>query len=256
MLWLILAICIGALSAGLITGGVFRVHSEWEWMRPKRACIKCEVPRSGLDLLPFIGDARTMQRCRKCRSFLPWQYPLIELIIILMVVFHFWRYMNGIWIPLQATDMLWLWVARDIIFSLFLLVIFVYDLKYSLILDVYTIPAAIIAIIVNAVLGVSVASLVFGIMILFFLFMTQYVFSNGRLLGSGDVRMGILMGAMLGFIDGIAAVFIAYILGSIIGGTWLLLSKIKINDRVPFGTFLAVGAFVMIVWGDILLLWL
>ncbi len=256
MLWLILAICIGLLAAGLISGGVFRVHSEWEWMRPKRACITCEVPRSGLDLLPIVGDARSMNRCRKCSSFLPWQYPLIELIIVLMVVFHFWRYMNGIWIPLQATDMLWLWVARDIIFSLFLLVIFVYDFKYSLILDIYTIPAAVIAIVVNAVLGVSVTSMVFGILILFFIFLAQYALSQGRLLGSGDIRMGVLMGAMLGFIDGILAVLIAYMLGSIIGGASILLSKIKLNDRVPFGTFLAVGAFIMLVWGDIILSWL
>ncbi len=250
MVWLPLAILVGALAAALISAGVFRTHDEWEWMRPVKACIKCEVPRSGLDLVPVVGDVVTAGRCRKCKAYIPWQYPVIELIIIGLVVFHFWRYVNGIWIPLDATDMVWLWLVRDITFTLFLVIMFVYDFKYSLILDRYAIPAAVVAVVVNVLLGVSVASIVLGILVLFTLFLVQHAMSGGRLIGSGDVSMAVLIGAMLGFTEGVIAVLLAYMVGAVFGLYLVLSGRRKLNDRVPFGTFLSVATFAMLVFGD------
>lgn len=252
MIWLPLAIFVGLLAAGLIAAGVFRTHDEWEWMKPKRACLVCELPRNGLDLIPVVGDVLMAGRCRNCKASNSWQYIVIELAIVGLVVFHFWRYSQGIFVPVNATDLIWLWIVRDAVFTLFLVIIFVYDFKFSLIFDHYVIPAAVVAVVVNVLLGVSVASLVFGILILFALFLGQHAISGGRLMGAGDVSMAVLMGAMLGFVDGILAVFLAYMLGSIFGIVVVMLGKRKLSDRVPFGTFLSVSAFVLLVFGDYL----
>lgn len=250
MLWITLALFMGWFLAAGVTGGVFRVHDEWAWMRPRRACLICEVPRTGADLLPLWGDLRARARCRSCGAFVPWQYPLIELVIIALTVFHVWRYVEGVWLPAAATDLLWLWLARDIVLTLFLIIIFVYDFKYSLIFDRYTIPAAVAALVANALLGVSIGSLVFGILVLFALFLLQNALSRGRLMGAGDVRMGVLMGAMLGLTHGVFALAMAYVLGALVGIALLLARCQSPHDRVPFGPFLAVASFVMLVWGD------
>ena len=232
---------------------MFRAHSEWVWMRPKKACIVCELPRSPMDLVPVLGDLKILYRCRSCKSFVAWQYPLLECVIVLLVVFHAWRYATGIWIPDIATDLTWWYAARDVIFSLFLLVVFVYDFKYELILDKYTIPAMVVALICNIGLGQSGYELSFTMLILFLFFFLQYVFSKGRIMGAGDVRMGLVIGAMLGFTHGIGAVLLAYMLGAVVGIILLLTRRFSFRDEVPFGTFLSVATFILLVWGDTLL---
>ncbi|OGL83453.1 hypothetical protein A3B32_02970 [Candidatus Uhrbacteria bacterium RIFCSPLOWO2_01_FULL_53_9] len=251
-MWMLVAILLGVLIASLVTGGVFRWHPEWAWMRPKRACMMCEVPRRGLDVVPILGDARSLWRCRACRAVLPWQYPAIELVIVGLTVFHVWRYQSGVWIPDEATELLFAWLARDILFTVALLLVFVYDLKYTLILPVYAIPSAIIAFALNLALGVPLSSLALGMAMLFLFFLLQHALSGGRLLGAGDVTMGLVLGAMLGFVDGIVAVMLAYILGAIVGVVLVATKWCGLHDRVPFGTFLAVAGFILLVWGDIL----
>ncbi|PIR47814.1 hypothetical protein COV06_00205 [Candidatus Uhrbacteria bacterium CG10_big_fil_rev_8_21_14_0_10_50_16] len=253
MIVYIIALLVGILLAGLLSAFIFRAHSEWVWMRPKKACVVCEVPRTPGDLIPIVGDLRMQYRCRSCRAYVAWQYPLIEVSIVLLVLFHVWRYVTGTWTPDIATNITWVYAVRDIIFSLFLLIVFVYDFKYELILDRYTLPAMVFALIANISLGSSGYELCLAMLVLFLFFLIQYVFSKGRILGAGDVRMGLVIGAMLGFTHGIGAVLLAYILGAIVGIGLLLTRRHTFNDQVPFGTFLAIATFIMLVWGDLLL---
>ncbi len=249
MLWFLTALIAGIVLAGLMSAFVFRAHSEWAWMKPKKACIKCELPRSPVDLVPVLGDLKTAYRCRKCKTFIPWQYPVIELAVILLTVFHVWRYAMGVWVPGVDMDLQWWFAARDVVFSLFLLTVFVYDFKYELILDRYTIPAMVVALVFNIALGHSGYELVLAMVVLFVFFLLQYALSKGRVLGAGDVRMGLVIGAMLGFIHGIGAVLLAYVLGAIVGIALIATKKHTLRDHVPFGTFLSVATLIMLVWG-------
>lgn len=253
MIWFLTALIIGIVLAGLMSALVFRVHSEWKWMKPKKACIKCEVPRSAIDLVPVLGDIKAGYRCKKCKSFIAWQYPVIESIIVLIVLFHACRYAMQVWVPVIDLDLVWWFATRDIVFSLFLLTVFVYDLKYELILDRFTIPAVALALIFNMSLGVSGYELVIAMTVLFAFFLIQHALSGGRLLGAGDVRMALVIGAMLGFSHGIGAVLLAYVLGAIVGAGLLLTKRKTLTDHVPFGTFLAVATLMMLVWGDVII---
>lgn len=249
MLWLLTALIVGIVLAGLMSAFVFRSHSEWAWMKPKKACIKCELPRSPADLVPILGDIKTAYRCRNCKTFIPWQYPVIELTVVLLTVFHVWRFATGMWVPMIDADLTWWFAARDVIFSMFLLTVFVYDFKYELILDKYTIPAMVVALVFNITLGQSGYELVLAMVVLFVFFLLQYVLSKGRILGAGDVRMGLVIGAMLGFVHGIGAVLLAYVLGAAVGIILIAAKKHTLRDHVPFGTFLSVATLVMLVWG-------
>lgn len=254
--WFVFAIVGGLIVAGGLSGLVFRTHFEWAWMRPRKACIKCEVPRKGSDLIPFFGDVVMNYRCRACRAHIAWQYPAIEITVVLLVLFHAWRYATGTWIPTIDSDLTWIFAARDMLFSLFLLVLFVYDLKYQLIMDRFTIPAMVGALALNIGLGISGYELVLAMATLVVFFLIQHVISGGRLLGSGDVRMGLVIGAMLGFMSGIVAVLLAYVIGALVGTVLLMMRRVTLHDRVPFGTFLAVASLLMLVWGHSVLSWL
>lgn len=147
-------------------------------------------------------------------------------------------------------------LIRDLIFAGYLVVIFVYDLRYMLILDRVTVPAMIIAIVLNLWLGVVPAwSLLAGGLVLATFFWIQFYISRGTWVGGGDIRMGALIGFMLGLWQGLAALFIAYLFGAIVSIVLVLAGKANRRTKIPFGAFLSVGAFIMLFAGQSILDW-
>ena len=86
-------------------------------------------------------------------------------------------------------------------------------------------------------------------------FLIQYVVSKGKWIGGGDIRLGFLMGIILGWPQILTALFIAYVLGSLISVGLLLFSKKHMSDKVPFGTFLAIATFLTMLYGQQLVHW-
>lgn len=124
------------------------------------------------------------------------------------------------------------------------------------ILDRFTIPAIIIAIILNLWIGVIPAlSLITGAVVLGGFFYLQFIISNGAWVGGGDIRMGALMGLMLGLNQGLVALFLAYLLGAIIGVMLLLSKRVGRKTPIAFGTFMAIGTVVILFFGNAPLQW-
>jgi prepilin signal peptidase PulO-like enzyme (type II secretory pathway) len=147
-------------------------------------------------------------------------------------------------------------LIRDLVFVGYLVVIFVYDLRYMLILDRVTIPAMIIAITLNLWLGIIPTWSIFvGGLVIAAFFWIQFFVSRGTWVGGGDIRMGALMGFMLGLWHGLAALFFAYVLGAIVSVLLVLVGKASRKTPIPFGVFLCVGTLVMLFAGQSILDW-
>ncbi len=70
-----------------------------------------------------------------------------------------------------------------------------------------------------------------------------YLISRGGM-GAGDVKISFVLGIWLGFQGMLVCLFLAFILGGIIG-VILLASKIKSRkDPIPFGPFLCLAAWI------------
>jgi len=145
---------------------------------------------------------------------------------------------------------------RNTVFLSYLVLIFVYDLRHMLIIDRFTIPAMIFAIIINLWLGTIPAwSVLVGGLVLAGFFWIQFVISKGTWVGGGDIRMGALMGFMLGLEHGLVALFIAYVLGAIVGVAMMASGKATRKTPVPFGSFLAVATVIVLFVGQPLIDW-
>jgi leader peptidase (prepilin peptidase) / N-methyltransferase len=71
-------------------------------------------------------------------------------------------------------------------------------------------------------------------------------------IGGGDLRLAFVMGIVLGLKLSVVALFISYILGSIIS---IALISLKIKSRkemIPFGPFLSLGTFIAFFFGEYL----
>ncbi len=145
--------------------------------------------------------------------------------------------------------------AVGLVLSAFLLVIFVYDLRYQLILDRVSIPALVVAIAGSAVLGRSLQSIGLGLVVGAGFFLLQYVLSKGRWIGGGDIRLGGVLGAGLGWPLVVVCLVLAYLSGAVVAAALIAIKKKSWSSLVPFGTFLSAAGVVTFVWGNDLLIW-
>jgi prepilin signal peptidase PulO-like enzyme (type II secretory pathway) len=73
-------------------------------------------------------------------------------------------------------------------------------------------------------------------------FGVQYVVSAGRWVGDGDILVGAMIGAMVGWSLVLPALFFAYVLGLAVVVALMIVRKKKLSDTLPMGPLLAAGA--------------
>jgi len=251
---------IGAAILGLFAGAFInaRIMRSKDSMSftTNRACAVCAAPLKHKEMLPVVGYLAVKGRCRRCTAVIPWQYPATEAVIALLFAFFAARILFHFELPVFVGpgDEILLFV-RDALTALVLIMVFMFDYRASVIPDRVTIPGMVIVTICNILLGMPVAELLLGGLVLGGFFAAQFLISRGRWVGGGDVRMGMLMGFLLGPILGIVALFISYVSGSIIGIMLISSGNRKIDSHVPFGTFLAFATVICMFFGQYLFNW-
>jgi len=74
-------------------------------------------------------------------------------------------------------------------------------------------------------------------------------------MGGGDVRLGFLLGLMLGPANTVVAVFFAFLTGSLVAFILLLMKKKTFGQTVPFGPFLAASGLFSLFFGHTIWNW-
>ncbi len=116
------------------------------------------------------------------------------------------------------------------------------DVTSGFLPDVCTVAIVILALCI-AFLTHSLASSLLGAVVSFGVFGSQWMLSRGRAIGTGDIFFASALGLWLGFSGTVFMIFFCYAIGAIVVGVLLLLQKISRKQRIVFGPFLAVGAF-------------
>lgn len=257
VLILIGAAVLGLLVGGLVNALVMRTR-ESLMFTVARSCAICAEPVSSTEYLPIFGYFAVRGRCGGCQAVIPWQYPATELAFALLFIVFAAR-AAGLWdgaFPefVSPNEGVLLFI-RDAIMVTALILVFVFDYRASLIPDRITIPAIVAAIVLNLALGMEPGRMLLGGLFLGGFFAIQFLFSGGRWVGGGDVRMGMLMGFLLGPWVSIAALLLAYILGAIVGVVLIASKKRSLGSHVPFGTFMALSTILAMLFGDLVIDW-
>jgi len=74
-------------------------------------------------------------------------------------------------------------------------------------------------------------------------------------MGGGDLKLGAMLGAFLGWQSLLVALFIAVMLGGLSAVVLLAARRVARKDAIPFGPFLAIGGAVALFWADPILGW-
>lgn len=88
----------------------------------------------------------------------------------------------------------------------------------------------------------SLSSLLIGSVIGGSFFGLQYLLSKKRLVGVGDIWLGIALGLLFGWVTLLFVLLLAYVGGAIISLVLLAIGRIQRQDPVPLGSFLAAAS--------------
>ncbi|MFA5995108.1 MAG: prepilin peptidase [Patescibacteria group bacterium] len=247
LLWPIVIIIITVL-AGLGIGSflnvvILRTNSKESWLG-RSHCPACLTTLSWYELFPVASYIGIRGRCLHCKAGIAWQYPVVESVTaIIFGILGAWFWAEPLKLTIYA------------VYSALLIVLFVYDLKYYLLPDRFTLPGIMIAIIGGLLLGMNPINIMLGIITGAGFFLMQFLISRGKWVGGGDVRFGALMGAMVGWPNITVTLLLAYALGTVVAVPLLIWRRKTMQDRLPFGTFLSVATWLGLLYGTPLVYW-
>ncbi|MDD4272000.1 MAG: prepilin peptidase [Patescibacteria group bacterium] len=247
---------------GLIIGSflnclIWRLHKK-ESLLGRSYCPKCKKQIAWYDNIPVFSFIMLNGKCRQCGQGISIQYPLVELITgLLFVAAYFLNYELRItnYGSVIHDSLFMIQSARDWFLICVMIVIFIYDLRWYLILDIVTLPACLIILIFNLILGFSLWNLLISGIIGGSFFLIQFIISKGRWIGGGDIRLGLLIGLALGWPGVLVAIIISYFIGSIVGLGLIAFGKKQWGSEVPLGVFLSTGAIITLFWQEQILNW-
>ena len=243
---------IAVILFGLIFGSflnvvIYRVPIGKSVVTPGSFCTKCGKHVRFFDNIPVLSYIFLKGRCRYCKAKISIMYPLIELFT------SFTFYLT--WISFSESI---LYTVFSLIFLCLMIALSIIDLKHMILPDEMTVGGSILFFIfsffnptvrtVDALLTGSAAFLLFWGIYFFYLKVRKI---EG--LGQGDIKMVLLLGLFLGVNKFIVAVLIASLSGLIVGVFIILTRKKNFQYALPFGTFLGLGSYISLFWGNYLL---
>ena len=211
-------------------------------------CMSCGETLTWKELVPLFSFLVQKGACKKCKSKISWQYPLVEFIagaIFVLIVLAF-----PPTTPLTASV-----TILYAIITCLLLVVTVYDIKHKIIPDQFSYTFSILAIISLFVGGSSwfhvptLSALLAG-PLLALPFALMWLVSKGSWMGLGDAKLVLGIGWLLGIGAGINALILAFWIGSVFSVLWLFIvyKKFKAKTEIPFGPYLILGMYLVLLF--------
>jgi leader peptidase (prepilin peptidase) / N-methyltransferase len=213
-----------------------RVPLRRSVVHPGSACMSCAAPIAWYDNLPIVSYLFLRGRCRSCGETIPWKYPLVEFLTALLV---------------GASVLAFGFSAEAAVASFFcaaLVAVSVVDLERHIIPNRIVLPAAAVVLAAQTLLFPSPEWALAAFAAALFLFLAALAYPAG--MGMGDVKLALLLGAMLGRTVPVA-MMIAMI-AALVPAIVLLIRHGSAARKmgIPFGPFLAFGGIVGLFAGD------
>jgi leader peptidase (prepilin peptidase)/N-methyltransferase len=233
-----------ALAPGLAIGSFLnvvaaRVPLKRSIVSPGSACMSCGRGLSWYENVPVLSYLALRGRCKGCGTRIGVVYPAVELLTGLLIAASFLAFgFSG-----KA------FVAA--FFCAALVTVSATDLSHRIVPNVIVLPAAALVLVAMTALDPSAEWALGAFGAALFLFVAAVAYPKG--MGMGDVKLALLLGAMLGRTVPVALMvgMVAALVPSVV-----LLARHGSAARkmgIPFAPFLSLGGVVALFFGDELL---
>ncbi len=260
-----------AAALGLVVGSFLNVvilrlprRLEWRWKRDAREilelpeiydppppgiaiepshCPQCKARLRWYENIPLLSWIIQGGKCRHCGTKISLQYPLVELVTMLLSLACVWRFGFG-WQGFGALLFTWFLVAASGI-----------DFRTQLLPDSLTLPlmwlgfiAAHENLFVSPKTALAGAMVGYGSLWLVWWLFKQLTGKEG--MGHGDFKLLAAIGAWCGLKGILPTILLSSLVGAIIGSIWLAMKGRDKATPLPFGPYLAIAGWIVFMWGD------
>lgn len=233
----LIVFCFGVVVGSFFNALVWRLPRHKSICARHSICVHCRHALAWYDLIPVVSFVLLRGRCRYCHKHISWRYPIIEVVTGLVLT-----------LPLAFFGLTTTFVFVALL-SAGLELLFLFDYFSSILPDEVTIPCIVLGIVVALLLHRNIMDIALGGILGAGFFWLQYVLSRKKWIGSGDIRLGGVMGVALGVQLLPVALVVAYCSGALVSIVLLLTKKKKMQSHIPFGTFLSASTYIVLLAG-------
>ena len=235
---------------GLVLGSfanvcIYRMPRNLSVVKPNSHCTNCNNFIKWYDNIPILSYIFLKGKCRNCGSKISLRYPFIEFFCGLLFLSMFFLFgFSYILIPFCL-----------LVFCL--LVITVIDFEFQIIPDEISFFLIVLGLLIspfNIILGDTILHritnsflglLAGGGSLFLVAIIGRWIFGKDAM-GGGDIKIMAGVGTFIGWDKVLFSIFIACLLGSIVGVFMILLKKIGRKQEIPFGPYLSISSFIVL----------
>ena len=263
-----------AFVLGLVVGSflnvcILRIPAGQSVVRPASHCPNCDQAIAPYDNIPVLSWLLLRARCRHCKTPISALYPAVELLT------------GALFAACALAFGLHLAALKWAVFSALLIVLAITDLRERILPDKVNLAGALLGLAWSAAIPVddgtslwlagrlfafppppralSIADALLGAAAgagILWLFAEGYFRLRGREgMGLGDVKMMAMAGTFLGVKAAVLTIMAGALLGSLLGAAFMLFRRTGSEYELPFGTFLAAAAALVVFYGPPVLSW-
>lgn len=238
---------------GLILGSflnvvIHRLPLRESIVSPRSRCPRCGNTVASYDNIPVVSFIVLRGRCRQCDAQISLRYPAIELAIGAASLLSFLRHGPSLE-----------YVAELAFVAAMVALIFI-DFDHQILPDTMTLSGLALGLVlawpretitlVDALKGAAL-----GGGLLFTVSEVYFRIKKVEGMGFGDVKMMGMVGAFLGWKGVFLTLFLGSLGGSIVGLVVIAMASGDMKTKLPFGTFLGMGAIATIYAGPWVIAW-
>jgi leader peptidase (prepilin peptidase)/N-methyltransferase len=247
---------------------IYRLPRGQSLAFPGSHCTSCNAPVKPYDNIPVISYLILRGRCRSCKASYSVIYPIVEFLV------------GSLYLLLFLKDGLTLTLAADVVFVSLLIPLIFIDLEHKLLPDIINKPGLVVmaalrvlapdpainastrhlfGVIESAEWTVAIIGCAFGAAVgggSLWLVREAYLrIKKTEGMGLGDVKMMLMVGAFLGWKLTFLTIFLASLIGSLIGILVMRRKGGTLKMEIPFGVFLGPAAIISLFLGQVLIDW-
>ncbi|MCH3915674.1 MAG: prepilin peptidase [Acidaminococcaceae bacterium] len=237
---------LGAIIGSFLNVCIYRLPLGMSIVSPPSHCDSCGHRLGILDMVPILSYIFLGGKCRYCHTHYSARSLLVEVLTGLLFATAGIFYLPGL--PLLTVF---------VFFSCLIIITFI-DFDHQIILDKFLLIMLVDGILFHftytkhSALANPYWDILWGIGVGGGLMLLIYLLSRGGM-GEGDVKLSFVLGFWLGLKGVIVCLFLAFVLGGVVGVLLLATGIKKRKDPIPFGPYLCIGAYLSLLFGPYLI---
>ena len=256
--WLV----IGAAVGSFVNVVAHRLPLGLSILWPPSRCPECKTTLGPTENVPIVGWLRLRGKCRHCRTPISPRYPAVELLCcvlfgvlaarlgaeftpVSLLEVAFWGFFVAVLLALSLIDIDTMELPSELTRAGILV-----GLLFRTFYPVFATgrwdagPPGLVDALYGLVLGIGLFDSIS--------YIGEKIIGQ-EAMGGGDAVLAALMGVWLGWKILLVTLAIGFCLGALIGGLGLATGRLKREEPLPFGPFLALGGIGGLLFGETLL---